>query len=94
MKAISKYVQSINAKTRNCLAGINYKGSHSIVKRCSRSSIESNLNSENHEISLWSTFSSAKVGATMFLIIELKKKKNTTKQLKFLTHDQVFLFAT
>lgn len=93
MKAITKYVQSINAKTRNCLAGINYKGSHSIVKRCSRSSIESNLNSENHDISLWSTFSSAKVGATMFLIIELKKKK-TTKQLKFLTHDQVFLFAT
>lgn len=23
-----------------------------------------------------------------------KKKQNTTKQLKFLTHDQVFLFAT
>lgn len=24
----------------------------------------------------------------------VKKKQNTTKQLKFLTHDQVFLFAT
>lgn len=79
MNAISKYIQSINAKRRNCLAGINCEGCHSIVKRCFRSSIRNNLNSENNGISLWNTSSNAKMGANKFLIIGGKIKRQTTE---------------